>query len=257
MEAVKVAAIQHDIVWLDRDANFARLEPMIREAAAAGARLVVLTEMFSTGFAMGDEWTSRLAEPRDGASSQFLREVARSCGVWVAGSCPELASESSLPANTLVIAGPNGEVHRYEKIHPFTYGGEDKYFRAGSGHLTVDIEGLAVSAFVCYDLRFADHFWALAKTTDLFIVPANWPASRAAHWTTLLNARAIENQAHVLGVNRVGTGGSLQYGGGSRIVGPFGECLAEAGDEEAILFAEVSHELVAETRARYPFLQDR
>ncbi|MEY3641004.1 MAG: hypothetical protein RLZZ199_809, partial [Actinomycetota bacterium] len=143
MEAVKVAAIQHDIVWLDRDTNFARLEPMIREAAAAGARLVVLTEMFSTGFAMGDEWASRLAEPRDGASSQFLREVARSCGVWVAGSCPELASESSLPANTLVIAGPNGEVHRYEKIHPFTYGGEDKYFRAGSGHLTVDIEGLA------------------------------------------------------------------------------------------------------------------
>ena len=97
-------------------------------------------------------------------------------------------------------------IGRREVLYP----GEDKYFRAGSGHLAVDIEGLAVSAFVCYDLRFADHFWALAKTTDLFIVPANWPASRAAHWTTLLNARAIENQAHVLGVNRVGTGGSLQ-----------------------------------------------
>lgn len=254
---MKVAAIQHDIVWLDRDANFARLEPMIREAAAADARLVVLTEMFSTGFAMGDEWAARLAEPRGGASSQFLCSVARTHGVWVAGSCPERATGSSLPANTLVIAGPNGEVHRYEKIHPFSFGGEDKYFRAGSGHLTVDIEGVAVSAFVCYDLRFADHFWELAGSTDLFIVPANWPASRAEHWTTLLNARAIENQSYVLGVNRVGTGGSLRYGGGSRIVAPFGECLAEAREAETILYSDVTHDRVAETRDRYPFLRDR
>lgn len=254
---MKVAAIQHDIAWLDREANFARLEPMIREAADADARLVVLTEMFSTGFAMGDEWASRLAEPRDGASSEFLRTAARSHGVWVAGSCPELAPGGTLPANTLVIASPNGDVYRYEKIHPFTYGGEDKYFRAGSGHLTVSIEGVAVSAFVCYDLRFADHFWVLAESTDLFIVPANWPASRAAHWTTLLNARAIENQAYVLGVNRVGTGGSLTYGGGSRIVAPFGECLAEAGDDETILYAEVTHDDVVATRERYPFLRDR
>lgn len=257
METVKVAAVQHDIVWLDRDANFARLEPMIREAAGAGARLVVLTEMFSTGFAMGDEWAARLAEPRDGASSRFLCSVASKYGVWVAGSCPELAAGSTLPANTLVIAGPAGDVHRYEKIHPFTYGGEDKYFRAGTGHLTVDIEGVSVSAFVCYDLRFADHFWNLAESTDLFIVPANWPASRAEHWTTLLNARAIENQTYVLGVNRVGTGGSLQYGGGSRVVAPFGECLAEADDAETILYADVTHERVMETRDRYPFLRDR
>lgn len=257
MESVKVAAIQHDIAWLDRDANFAHLEPMIREAAGAGARLVVLSEMFSTGFAMGDEWASRLAEPRDGASSQFLCSVARKYGVWVAGSCPELAAGSTLPANTLVIAGPGGEVHRYEKIHPFTYGGENKYFRAGSGHLTVDIEGVSVSAFVCYDLRFADHFWNLADSTDLFIVPASWPASRAEHWTTLLNARAIENQCYVMGVNRVGTGGSLQYGGGSRIIGPFGESLAEAGGAETILYADVTHDGVLETRDRYPFLRDR
>lgn len=254
---MKVAALQHDIAWLDRDANFARLEPMIREAAAAGARLVVLTEMFSTGFAMGDEWASRLAEPCDGASSQFLRSVAKSCGVWLAGTCPERVDGASLPANTLVVAGPNGEIHRYEKIHPFTYGGEDKFFRAGSGHLTLDIEGVAVTGFICYDLRFADHFWALADSTDLFIVPANWPASRAAHWTTLLDARAIENQAYVLGVNRVGVGGSLLYGGGSRIVAPFGECLAEADDKETILYAEIDHDRVAETRERYPFLRDR
>ena len=254
---MKVAAIQHDIVWLDRDANFSRLEPRILEAARQGARLIVLSEMFSTGFAMGEEWAAKLPEPRDGASSQFLRTMALASGAWIAGSCPELADGETLPANTLVIAGPNGEVHRYEKIHPFTYGGEDKFFRAGKRALTIDIEGVSVSAFVCYDLRFADHFWSLAEQTDLFIVPANWPASRGAHWTTLLDARAIENQAYVLGVNRVGSGGNLVYGGGSRVVGPFGEILAEAGDHEETLFAEVSPLHVREIRGKFPFLRDR
>ncbi len=257
METVKVAAIQHDIAWLDRETNFARIEPMVREAASSGARLVVLSEMFSTGFAMGDEWVGQLAEQRDGVSSRFLLDMASSYDTWIAGSCPEVAPDSRLPANTLVIAGPEGDIHRYEKIHPFTYGGEDRYFRKGSDHLTVDIDGVRVSGFVCYDLRFADHFWSLADQTDLYIVPANWPASRAEHWSTLLAARAIENQAYVIGVNRVGTGGNLNYGGGSRIVGPFGENLAQAGGGEEILYAEVNADLVAETRAKFPFLRDR
>lgn len=254
---MKVAAIQHDIVWLDREANFGRIEPMVAEAARNGARLAVLSEMFSTGFAMGDEWVGRLAEPRGGASSRFLVAMAAKHELWLAGSCPETAEGSTLPANTLVIASPDGREFRYEKIHPFSYGGEDKYFRAGTNHLTVDIEGVAVTAFVCYDLRFADHFWAHAATTDLFIVPANWPASRAAHWRTLLEARAIENQAYVVGVNRVGDGGSLHYGGGSRFVGPFGEDLAEAGDTETIIYADVEHGRVVDTRERFPFLRDR
>lgn len=257
MASVKVAAIQHDIVWLDRDANFARLEPMIREAATNGARLAILTEMFSTGFAMGDEWATALPEPVGGPSSQFLGEMATRYGIWIAGSCPERSEGSSLPANTLVVAGPAGQRHRYEKIHPFSYGGEDRYFRRGSAHLTFTIDDLAVSGFVCYDLRFADHFWQLAPQTDLYIVPANWPASRGAHWSTLLAARAIENQAYVVGVNRVGTGGSLVYGGGSRIIGPFGEDLATAGDDETIVYAEVTKEHVVNTRSTYPFLRDR
>lgn len=257
METVKVAAIQHDIAWLDREANFARLEPMIREAAGEGSRLVVLSEMFSTGFAMGDEWADALPEPCGGASSQFLCGMARTYDVWIVGSCPERGPGEELPANTLVVAGPSGETYRYEKIHPFTYGGENRYFRRGQSHLTVDIDGLSVSCFVCYDLRFADHFWQLADTTDLYVVPANWPASRAAHWSTLLAARAIENQAYVIGVNRVGSGGSLVYGGGSRIVGPFGEELATAGADETIIYSDVDKSHVAATRSTYPFLRDR
>ena len=215
---MKVAAVQHDIRWLDRDANFVHLDGMIAEAAHNGARLVVLSEMFSTGFAVGDTWSETLPESRGGASSTFLVEAARRHGVWVAGSCPERVANDDRPANTLVLASPDGVIHRYEKIHPFTYGGEDKFFRAGAESVTVDVDGLSVSLFVCYDLRFADRFWDLAERTDVYLVPANWPASRGAHWSTLLEARAIENQAYVVGVNRVGTGGNLVYGGGSRIV---------------------------------------
>ena len=254
---MKVAAVQHDIVWLDRAANFTRLEPMIREAAGNGARLVVLSEMFSTGFAMGDEWAEALPEPTGGPSSVFLADMAQTHGVWVVGSCPEKREGDALPANTLVLASPDGAQHRYEKIHPFSYGGEDRYFRRGNAHLTVDVEGVSVSCFVCYDLRFADHFWRLAPSTDLYVVPANWPASRAAHWSTLLASRAIENQAYVVGVNRVGTGGSLVYGGGSRIIGPFGEDLATAGTDESIVYADVDKSHVSTTRETYPFLRDR
>lgn len=257
MGAVKVAAVQHDIVWLDRAANFARIEPMIRRATSEGARLVVLSEMFSTGFAMGDEWAKDLPEPAGGPSSQFLVEMARTHDAWVVGSCPERREGDALPANTLVVASPDGAQSRYEKIHPFSFGGEDRYFRRGRSHLTVGIDGVSVSFFVCYDLRFADHFWDLAPTTDMYVVPANWPASRAAHWSTLLAARAIENQAYVVGVNRVGAGGSLEYAGGSRIIGPFGEKLADAGTEESIAYAEIDKVHVAATRAKYPFLRDR
>lgn len=254
---MKVAAVQHDIEWLDRAANFVRLERMISEAAQNGARLVVLSEMFSTGFAVGDTWSSDLPEPRGGESSEFLIAAAQRHSVWIAGSCPERVTGEERPANTLVLASPDGAVHRYEKIHPFTYGGEDKYFRAGDHSVTVDVEGLAVSLFVCYDLRFADRFWELADHTDLYLVPANWPVSRAAHWSTLLEARAIENQAYVVGVNRVGTGGNLTYGGGSRIIGPFGEDLARAGDVETIIYAEATSQHVKDIRAKFPFLVDR
>lgn len=254
---MKVAAVQHDIRWLDRAANFAHVAEMVREAADNGARLVVLSEMFSTGFAVGAEWGDALAEPRGGESSTFIVETARRYGVWLAGSCPESATVGERPANTLVLASPAGEVHRYEKIHPFSYGGEDKYIKPGSSTMTVDIEGVATSLFVCYDLRFADKFWELAESTDLYIVPANWPVSRAAHWSVLLEARAIENQAYVVGVNRVGTGGSLVYGGGSRIVGPFGEDIARADERETIIYGEVSREHVRAVREKYPFLRDR
>lgn len=250
---MRVAAVQHDIVWADREANFARLAPLIARAADEGARLAVLTEMFSTGFVVDRD---DIGEPTGGPSSSFLSEMAARHGIWVAGSCPETAPDDPRPYNSLVVASPDGAQHRYSKIHPFTYGGEDRHFRPGSEHVTVDIEGTRTSLFVCYDLRFADEFWGLARDTDLYVVPANWPESRRTHWMTLLRARAIENQAYVVGVNRVGEGGGLAYCGDSRIIDPLGNETV-ATDGESIAYAEVSPQNVAEVRARFPFLQDR
>ena len=256
---MKVAAVQHDIVWEDPAANFAHLAPMIAEAAGAGARLVVLSEMYSTGFSMDGE---RLAEPVGGASTRFLAEQAVAHGVWVCGSLPERPDGQELPFNRLVLAAPDGALHRYAKIHPFSYSGEHEHYAAGTDHVVVDLEGLRVALFVCYDLRFADEFWALAPDVDAYVVPANWPASRREHWCALLVARAIENQAYVVGVNRVGDGAGLAYAGDSRIIDPRGRIVAEApapGGEpaEAVLIAEVDPAVVAETRRRFPFLSDR
>jgi len=255
---MRLAAVQHDIVWNDRTANFARLAPMVAAAADGGAECVLLSETFSTGFVVDD---LRLAEPEGGPSSQFLLEQASTHRVWVGGTCPEVPAGSdpsdTRPANTFVLAGPDGTTHRYRKVHPFTYGGEHLHFRPGTELVQIEIGGVRISPFVCYDLRFADEFWGLAATTDLYLVPANWPAVRRAHWMTLLQARAIENQAYVVGCNRVGSGGGLEYAGDSRIIDPLGELLATGDSSETILFADIEPSTVAAVRAKFPFQQDR
>jgi predicted amidohydrolase len=254
---MRIAAVQHDIVWNDRAANFARLAPMIAGAVGCGAELVLLTETFSTGFSVD---TDDFPEPEGGPSATFLSEQAAATGAWVCASCPEVpadAGEDRRPYNSFVLAGPDGTVHRYRKIHPFTYGGEDKHVRPGGELLTVEIGGLRVTPFVCYDLRFADEAWQRAGQTDVYLFPANWPASRRLHWQVLLQARAIENQAYVVGCNRVGDGGGLAYCGDSRIVDPTGELLATAAQGETIVFADVTAEHVAEVRTRFRFMQDR
>jgi len=258
MSTLRIAAVQHDIVWNDREANFEHLEPMIAAAAGAGAGLILCTETFSTGFAVD---VPGLGEPEGGPSSQFLVEMASRHEVWVGGSCPEIPADAPdddrRPFNSFVLASPDATTHRYRKIHPFTHAGEERKFRAGSELVSLEIGGLRVSPFVCYDLRFADEFWQVAEDTDLYLVPANWPAKRRLHWTALLQARAIENQAYVVGVNRVGEGGGLQYVGDSRIVDPAGELLATAAHTESILLADVSAACVTDVRHHFRFLQDR
>ncbi|MCL2780557.1 MAG: carbon-nitrogen family hydrolase [Actinomycetia bacterium] len=253
---MKVVAIQHDIVWEDAPATRARVGPMIERAADAGARLIVLAEMYATGFSMRAE---RIAEPEGGPNERFLIEHAVRRGVWVLASIAQRGADG-LARNVAVLAAPDGSTHRYVKIHPFTLAGEHEHYVRGEQWRTVDVEGVRVSLFICYDLRFADEFWALAERTDLYVVVANWPTPRREHWRTLLAARAIENQAYVLGVNRVGAAGrdrAIGHSGESALLDPMGRALARADDAETVLFGDVDPARVARVRAEFPFLGDR
>jgi predicted amidohydrolase len=250
---VKVAAIPHDICWEDARATQDRVAPLIERAVQAGARLVCLTEMFGTGFSMHPE---RIAEDEGGPSEQFLLAQASAHDAHLVASVAQRGSDGRY-RNNAIVAAPDGTVHRYAKIHPFSYAGEHERYTAGDKHLSVDIGGLRVSVFVCYDLRFADEFWALAESTDLYLVPANWPQPRREHWRALLRARAIENQAYVVGVNRVGSIKDLPHAGDSAIIDPMGATLAEAFGGEAVLVADVDAQVVTRTRAEFPFLLDR
>jgi predicted amidohydrolase len=249
---MKVAVIQHDIVWEDRDATLARIEPRVAAAFDGGAELVVLPEMFAVGFSMEP---NRVAEAEGGPTSTWLAEQASGRG-WIGGSVPEKRG-GERPRNVFVLAGPAGERIRYAKLHPFTHSGEHEHYDAGTELITVPLTDVRASLFVCYDLRFGDEFWERADRTDLYVVVANWPSARAAHWRALLVARAIENQAWVVGCNRVGEGGGVAYAGGSVIVDPWGNVVADAGAEEAVITADVDAAEVTRVRQRYPFLSDR
>ena len=252
---MRVSAVQHDVCWEAPLATLAHVKPLVERAAAGGAELVVLTEMYSTGFTMAPE---RVAESPDGPSAEFLAEQAARLGVWLAASVPTADPALPRPLNRLTVVGPGGERHVYDKIHPFSFAGEHEHYAAGAATLTVPIEGVRTSGFVCYDLRFADDWWAVARQTDCYLVVANWPAARRHHWRALLVARAIENQAYVVGVNRVGIDGNgLEYAGDSMIVDPLGEVLASAAGVETIVTAAVDATVVADVRARFPFFADR
>ena len=250
---MKVAALQHDIAFEDAVATRAHVAPMIAQAAAAHARIIVLTEMFATGFSMCPE---RFAEDEGGPSEQFLIGQAHQHDAWLIASIAQRGADGRY-RNNAIVAGPDGSVSRYSKIHPFSYAGEHEHYVAGAKHLTVDIDGLRTTVFICYDIRFSDEFWERASSTDLYVVPANWPEPRRDHWRTLLRACAIENQAYVVGANRVGAAKRLVHLGDSAIIDPLGRTLAEASVGEAVLVADVVAQTVADVRTDFPFLADR
>jgi predicted amidohydrolase len=249
---VKVALLQLDIAWEDVAGSHARADRLLDDAARGGARLAVLPEMFSTGFSMRPE---RVAQPPGGPSEQFLKQRARELDLWILASVPE--SGAARPRNVAMVASPEGRLERYAKIHPFSFAGEDRHYEGGDGIRTVRIEDTRVTPFVCYDLRFPEPFRLAADGTDLYVVVSNWPERRQMHLRVLLQARAIENLAYVVGVNRTGEGDGVHYAGGSAAFSPWGEVLAEAGEEETVAFCEVDPATVARARETFPALKDR
>jgi len=249
---LEIALLQLDIAWENVSENHRRAARLLEGAATAGARLAILPEMFSTGFSMD---AGRLAQAPGGESETFLEMQARTLDLWIIASIPQAGTPR--PRNVALVVSPQGTVAQYAKIHPFSYAGEHKHYEAGDRVVTLTVDGLRVTPFVCYDLRFPEPFRFAAADTDLFVVVANWPELRIEHWKTLLRARAIENQAYVAGVNRVGNGDNLHYTGDSAVVGPLGETLAEGGHEEGVLLSTVDPEAVSRLRSRFPALDDR
>ena len=250
---MKVAAIQMDIAWEQVDRNLGRAGELIERAADEGADLVVLPEMFATGFSMN---AAELAEPPGGPIERFCAERARVHGIHLLGT--KATRTTGRPLNTALLFGPGGDLLATQyKLHPFSLAGEHRHFDAGQDLVVTALDGMQVATAICYDLRFPEQFRALAfRGATLILVPANWPVPRVGAWSHLLVSRAIENLCYVVGVNRVGSGAGLHYDGCSAIVDPMGAVLATAVGEEAVVMAEIDAGRVEQVRADLSFLPD-
>ena len=253
MSVLRVALGEYDVGWEDPATSLARAEDVVARAAEAGARLVALPEMCTTGFTMdADRW----AEPLDGASARRLGAIAARHDVWLVAG---LAARDHAGAfNAAAVFSPDGALAgAYRKQKLFAYGGEHGPYTPGAGPLVIDVEGVRIAPFVCYDLRFPELFRAVAREVDAMVLVANWPAARRAHWDALSKARAIENLCYFVAVNRTGSGGKLEFDGGSVAYGPWGELLAASADApDGMAVVDVDPARVAEVRAQYPFLDD-
>lgn len=247
-----VAGLQLDVSWENPPENFERVEHLALPAVQAGARLLVLPEMFATGFSMASERVSGHAPE----ILEFLAGLASRHGVWVLGGYAEHGVPR--PHNACALFDPQGDqALLYHKIHPFSLANEPEHYAAGNALATQAVEGVRVTPLICYDLRFPEVFRVVADATDLYIVIASWPAPRREAWRLLLRARAVENQAFVLGVNRVGDGDGLHYSGDSALLDPMGQELAAAAEQPAVILGDVDSEAVAAGRRQFSFLADK
>ncbi|MBM3832653.1 MAG: carbon-nitrogen family hydrolase [Verrucomicrobia bacterium] len=251
---MKIFCIQLDIIWENKTANYEKVRRLLDAATVPAGSLVLLPEMFSTGFSMN---VAAIREDTPSQTETFLAEIARQHGAFVIGGLVT-SGRDNRGRNEAVVIGPEGQrVVRYCKIHPFSFGGESQFYEAGGDIVTFNWHGFTVAPFICYDLRFPEIFRAAVRRgANLFTVIANWPTKRVQHWTTLLQARAIENQACVIGVNRTGNDPKLAYPGRSLIIDPRGEVLADGRDKEGAVSADADLNQVLSWRDEFPALQD-
>jgi len=251
---MKVCCLQFDVAWEDRSRNEATIARRVDDARPAAGSLVLLPEMCLSGFSMD---VARTASDND----MFFVELAKRHAIYLTAGLVRRADVAggSRGLNQSVTFSPAGEVVcAYTKLHPFSFAGEDEHFAPGSEVVAFACGGFTVAPFVCYDLRFPEAFRAaIDQGATLLTVIANWPAARHEHWRTLLRARAIENQCYVAAVNRIGSDPHATYSGGSTIIDPRGDILAEAGDGECVIDAEIDADYVTTCRAKFPALRDR
>ena len=286
MSTLSITTIQTNLHWEDKAANLQMLEQKIR-GIKEKTEVVVLPEMFSTGFSMKPEL---LAETMEGETMQWMKRIAAEKKIILTGSIICRGAESDLtdtdkmvqaPAsggvpisyyNRLIWMQPNGQYGFYDKRHCFAFSGEDEHYTAGTKRLIASVKGWKINLLVCYDLRFP--VWARQTSSpnpspqaekgaggaaeyDVLIYVANWPERRIHAWKTLLQARAIENQCYVVGTNRVGDdGNNIHYSGDSMIIDPLGEVLYTKKDEEDIFTIVLDKTHLQTVREKFPFLRD-
>lgn len=255
LRSMKVLGIQFDIAWENKPANFAKVRQMLAQAAPESGSLVVLPEMFATGFSMN---AAAIAELPGAETTGFLTTLAREFCVTVLAGAAVLGIDGR-PRNHALACAPDGSLlASYAKMRPFSPGGETDHYAAGDQVAIFRWNECSVSPFICYDLRFPELFRAAARAQapELFAVIASWPAKRVSHWVRLLQARAIENQAYVIGVNRVGNDPYFKYSGRSLIIDPQCEILADAGEIEGCVSAALDLPALRQYRHGLPFLAD-
>jgi omega-amidase len=255
MSKLTLTIIQTNLAWEDKKTNLARFSEKIQPLAGE-TQLVILPEMFNTGFSMNAEM---LAEDMNGETVSWMKETAAKNKVIITGSL--IIKEENKFYNRLIWMLPNGQLAFYDKRHRFAYAGEDISFSAGNKRLIASVNGWKVNLVVCYDLRFP--VWLRQQFSDnefeydLLVCVANWPERRNHAWKTLLQARAIENQCYVAGVNRVGKDGNdISYSGESLLADPLGEILYQKNYNEDVYTVTLDKEHLNSVRQKMPFWRD-
>ena len=255
MSTLTISGIQTRLYWEDKKANLQMFEEKIVSISEL-TEVVVLPEMFSTGFSMKPE---KLAETMDGETVKWMKRITAEKKIILTGSL--IIEENGHYFNRLIWMLPNGKTGHYDKRHLFAYAKEDQHYCAGSKRFIASVKGWKIKLLVCYDLRFP--VWSRQRGQggdveyDVLIYVANWPHRRIQAWKTLLPARAIENQCYVVGVNRVGEDGNkISYSGDSMVVDPLGEILYHKGDEEDVFTVTLDKSQLETTREKFPFWKD-
>ena len=255
MPTLTISTIQSNLLWEEKSANLRLLEEKIA-GMTEKTEIVVLPEMFSTGFSMD---VNQLAETMEGETVGWMKRISRENGIILTGSV--IIEEAGKFYNRLIWMMPNGQYGYYDKRHLFAFGEEDRYYSPGDKRLIASVKGWKINLQICYDLRFP--VWARQQSAgnepeyDVLIYVANWPERRSHAWKTLLCARAIENQCYVVGVNRVGNDGkNIYYSGNSLVIDPLGQVLYHMADEEDVFTIALQKEKLEEVRTKFPFWKD-
>ncbi len=255
MAKIKTGIIQFEVSLGNVSKNVEEITSRLEKMGEAGASLVVLPEMWATGFDYGN--LSELSENMDGVLEEISNIAARR-NLIVVGSLPEKTGEDKIYNTAYVIHKKDGIIGKYRKIHLFSLHKEDKYFKAGNEKLICDTDIGKIGIMICYDIRFPELARALALGgAQILVVCAQWPAERIGHWLVLLRARALENQVFCIGANTCGKDKKLQYGGTSVGYSPTGDVFMVAGDEPMSLVADIDLREIDKFRELIPCFKDR